>query len=79
MADPGVVIAAAAIGDVEIAAAAVAAIDAADEGDAADPPRPEQGGEGEPAEAGPAGGAEALLQQILADQQQHRQQTLALQ
>ena len=71
MPDSGVVIAVAANGDEEFAAAAAATIDAVDEGDAARPPGPEQGGEGEPAEAAPAGGVEALLQQILAGQQLH--------
>ena len=66
-------------GDVEIAAAAAAAIDAADGGNAADPPGPEEGGEDELAEAAPAGSVKALLQQILAGQQLHLQQILALQ
>ena len=72
-------IAAAATGDVKIAAATAAAIGAVDERVAANLPGSEQGDEGEPVEAALAGGVEALLQQILAGQQQHQQQTLALQ
>ena len=58
---------------------AAAAIDAEDEGNAADPPGSEQGGEDELAEVAPAGSVDTLLQQILAGQQLHQQQTLALQ
>ena len=61
------------------AAATAAAIGAIDEGVAANLPGSEQGDEGEPVEAALAGGVEALLQQVLAGQQQHQQQTLALQ
>lgn len=66
-------------GDVEIAPAAAAAMDAADEGNAADPPGPAQGDEDGAAEAAPAGTVQALLQKILAGQQLHQQQILALQ